>query len=105
MSTRPFCFTSTGVYLSLATLVFGNTVGFLGRSVMNFFPLAFCCFFGRGEIEVMYGSTEGTDFVRLSGTLSMRGIQRTFGVSHPTLVAWLKKRQGQSKTRRHPHAR
>jgi len=29
---------------------------------------------------------------------SMRGIQRTFGVSRPTLAAWLKKRREQSKT-------
>lgn len=29
---------------------------------------------------------------------SMRGIQRTFGVSRPTLASWLKKRRSQSKT-------
>jgi Transposase. len=29
---------------------------------------------------------------------SMRGIQRTFGVSRPTLASWIKKRRGQSKT-------
>ena len=29
---------------------------------------------------------------------SMRGIQRTFGVSRPTLASWLKKRRNQSNT-------
>ena len=29
---------------------------------------------------------------------SMRGIQRTFGVSRPTLASWLKKRRSQSET-------
>ena len=35
---------------------------------------------------------------------SMRGIQRTFGVSRPTLASWLKKRRSQSKTWRHAFA-
>jgi transposase-like protein len=29
---------------------------------------------------------------------SMRGIQRTFGVSRPTLVAWIKKGRNQPET-------
>jgi len=29
---------------------------------------------------------------------SMRGVQRTFGVSRPTLASWLKKGRGQSET-------
>ena len=34
----------------------------------------------------------------------MRGIQRTFGVSRPTLASWIKKRRNQSETWRHAFA-
>ena len=48
----------------------------------------------RGVLEAKRGYTEEQKEKILSaysGRSSMRGIQRTFGVSRPTLVSWLKK--------------
>jgi len=55
----------------------------------------------RGVLEPKRGYTEEQKEQILSAyseRSSMRGIQRTFGVSRPTLVSWLKKRREQSKT-------
>lgn len=54
----------------------------------------------RGVLEPKRGYTEAQKEQILSAyqeRSSMRGIQRTFGVSRPTLAAWLKKRRSQSK--------
>ena len=55
----------------------------------------------RGVLEPKRGYTEEQKEQILSAyseRSSMRGIQRTFGVSRPTLVSWLKKRREESKT-------
>ena len=57
----------------------------------------------RGVLEPKRGYTEGQKEQILSAYYersSMRGIQRTFGVSHPTLASWLKKRRKQPEARR-----
>jgi len=54
----------------------------------------------RGVLEPKRGYTEDQKAQILSAyqeRSSMRGIQRTFGVSRPTLASWLKKRRKQSK--------
>ena len=54
-------------------------------------------------------SEAGCDAIKLEGGAAMAdrikgivdsGIQRTFGVSHPTLASWLKKRRKQPEARR-----
>jgi transposase-like protein len=55
----------------------------------------------RGVLEPKRGYTEEQKEQILSAYAersSMRGIQRTFGVSRPTLVSWLKKGRDQPKT-------
>ena len=55
----------------------------------------------RGVLEPKRGYTEAQKEQILSAyseRSSMRGVQRTFGVSRPTLASWLKKRRGQPKT-------
>ena len=55
----------------------------------------------RGVLEPKLGYTEEQKEQILSAyseRSSMRGIQRTFGVSRPTLASWLKKRRKQSQT-------
>jgi transposase-like protein len=55
----------------------------------------------RGVLEPKRGYTESQKEQILSAyseRSSMRGIQRTFGVSRPTLASWLKKRRDQSQT-------
>ena len=55
----------------------------------------------RGVLEPKRGYTEAQKEQILSAyseRSSMRGIQRTFGVSRPTLAYWIKKRRDQSKT-------
>jgi transposase-like protein len=54
----------------------------------------------RGVLEPKRGYTEDQKEQILSAyheRSSMRGVQRTFGVSRPTLVSWIKKRRNQSK--------
>jgi|SRR5215207_1296165 len=54
----------------------------------------------RGVLEPKRGYTAAQKEQILSAyqeRSSMRGVQRTFGVSRPTLAAWLKKRRRQSK--------
>jgi len=53
----------------------------------------------RGVFEPKRGYTEAQKEQILSAyqeRSSMRGVQRTFGVSRPTLTSWLKKRRKQS---------
>jgi len=53
----------------------------------------------RSVLEPKRGYTEAQKEQILSAYAersSMRGIQRTFGVSRPTLTSWLKKRRNQS---------
>jgi transposase-like protein len=55
----------------------------------------------HGVLEPRRGYTEAQKEQILSAYYersSMRGIQRTFGVSRPTLIAWLKKGRNQSET-------
>ena len=55
----------------------------------------------RGVLEPKRGYTEEQKEQVLAAyneRSSMRGIQRTFGVSRPTLASWLKKRRNQSET-------
>lgn len=55
----------------------------------------------RGVLEPKRGYTAAQKEQILSDyheRSSMRGVQRTFGVSRPTLVSWLKKRRKQPKT-------
>ena len=55
----------------------------------------------HGVLEPKRGYTEAQKKQILSAYYkrsSMRGIQRTFGVSRPTLIAWLKKGRNQSET-------
>ena len=55
----------------------------------------------RGVLEPKRGYTEAQKEQILSAYYersSMRGVQRTFGVSRPTLVSWLKKERKQSET-------
>ncbi len=55
----------------------------------------------RGVLEPKRGYTAAQKAQILSAydeRSSMRGIQRTFGVSRPTLASWLKKRREQSET-------
>jgi transposase-like protein len=55
----------------------------------------------RGVLEPKRGYTEAQKEQILSAyheRSSMRGVQRTFGVSRPTLAAWLKKGRSQSQT-------
>ena len=62
----------------------------------------------RGVLEPKRGYTEEQKEQILSAyheRSSMRGVERTFGVSRPTLVSWLKKERNQSKTWRHALAR
>ena len=62
----------------------------------------------RGVLEPKRGYTEAQKEQILSAyheRSSMRGVERTFGVSRPTLVSWLKKERNQSKTWRHTLAR
>ena len=55
----------------------------------------------RGVLEPKRGYTEAqkeqilSAYNERSTPLAVRGIQRTFGVSRPTLAAWLKKRRSQ----------
>ena len=61
----------------------------------------------RGVFEPKRGYTEEQKEQILAAyneRSSMRGIQRTFGVSRPTLASWLKKRRSQSETWRHTFA-
>jgi len=61
----------------------------------------------RGVLEPKRGYTEEQKEQILAAyneRSSMRGIQRTFGVSRPTLASWIKKRRNQSETWRHPFA-
>jgi len=61
----------------------------------------------RGVLEPKRGYTEKQKEQILAAyneRSSMRGIQRTFGVSRPTLASWLKKRRSQSETWRHTFA-
>lgn len=54
-----------------------------------------------GVLEPKRGYSEAQKEQSLSAydeRSSMRGIQRTFGVSRPRLTSWLKKRRSQSKT-------
>jgi len=53
----------------------------------------------HGVLEPKRGYTEAQKEQILSAyheRSSMRGVQRTFGVSRPTLASWLKKRRKQS---------
>ena len=62
----------------------------------------------RGVLEPKRGYTDEQKEQILAAyneRSSMRGIQRTFGVSRPTLASWLKKRRIQSATWRYPFAR
>lgn len=55
----------------------------------------------RGVLEPKRGYSETQKEQILSAyheRSSMRGVQRTFGVSRPTLVSWLKKRRNQPET-------
>jgi len=55
----------------------------------------------RGVLEPKRGYTETQKEQILSAyheRSSMRGVERTFGVSRPTLVSWLKKERNQPKT-------
>jgi len=55
----------------------------------------------RGVLESKRGYSEAQKeqiLAAYSERSIMRGIQRTFGVSRPTLVSWLKKERNQSKT-------
>lgn len=55
----------------------------------------------RGVLEAKRGYTEAQKEQILSAYYersSMRGVERTFGVSRPTLVSWLKKGRNQPKT-------
>ena len=55
----------------------------------------------RGVLEPKRGYSEAQKEQILSAyheRSSMRGVQRTFGVSRPTLVSWLKKRRNQPET-------
>ena len=55
----------------------------------------------RGVLEPKRGYTEAQKEQILSAyheRSSMRGVQRTFGVSRPTLVSWLKKGRSQPET-------
>ena len=58
----------------------------------------------RGVLEPKRGYTAAQKEQILSAyheRSSMRGVERTFGVSRPTLVSWLKKERNQPKTWRH----
>ena len=53
----------------------------------------------RGVVEPKRGDSEAQKEQILSAyqeRFRMRGVQRTFGVSRPTLASWLKKRRKQS---------
>ena len=55
----------------------------------------------HGVLEPKRRDTEGQKEQILSAyheRSSMRGVQRTFGVSRPTLASWLKKRRKQPET-------
>jgi transposase-like protein len=55
----------------------------------------------RAVLEPKRGYTEAQKEQIMSAyheRSSMRGVQRTFGVSRPTLAAWLKKRRDQPET-------